>query len=167
MKLVSIWFLPSLPSCELSGLPIFRSLKIEWPSTWCNPPPPNHPEWVPAQPHNSFLDQRSRKVIVWFHMNHFCAVMSLRLCKFCPFSNLWTLPKQGNCVNKLRGMCTFCGYGTLCWNSPQKSYRLACVHPFAKSHDSLRKPSRPTGLFSLRGSTCSTLYDLTWFWLRK
>ena len=29
---------------------------------------------VPVQSHNSFLDQRSRKVIVWFHRNHFCAV---------------------------------------------------------------------------------------------
>ncbi len=26
---------------------------------------------VPVQSHNSFLDQRSRKVIVWFQMNHF------------------------------------------------------------------------------------------------
>ncbi len=29
---------------------------------------------VPVQSHNSFLDQRSWKVIVWFHRNHFCAV---------------------------------------------------------------------------------------------
>ncbi len=29
---------------------------------------------IPVQSHNSFLDQRSRKVIVWFHRNHFCTV---------------------------------------------------------------------------------------------
>ncbi len=28
----------------------------------------------PVQSKNSFLDQRSRKVIVWFHRNHFCSV---------------------------------------------------------------------------------------------
>ncbi len=28
----------------------------------------------PVQSHNSFLDQRSRKVIVWFHRAHFCTV---------------------------------------------------------------------------------------------
>ncbi len=29
---------------------------------------------VPVQSHNSVLDQKPRKVIVWFHRNHFCTV---------------------------------------------------------------------------------------------
>ncbi len=30
---------------------------------------------VPVKSHNSFLDQRSRKVIVCFHRNHFCTML--------------------------------------------------------------------------------------------
>ncbi len=36
----------------------------------------SHLERVPVQSHNSFLDQRSRKVIVWFHWNHFVRTLS-------------------------------------------------------------------------------------------
>ncbi len=34
--------------------------------------------------------------------------------------DLWTLPKERCCVNKLRATCTCYVYGALCWNSPVK-----------------------------------------------
>ena len=37
-------------------------------------PTSNHLKMVPVQSHNSLLDQRSWKVIVWFHRNHVCTV---------------------------------------------------------------------------------------------
>ncbi len=33
------------------------------------------------------------------------------------FLYLWTLPKLGSCINKLRATCTCYVYGVLCWNS--------------------------------------------------
>ncbi len=41
---------------------------------------------IPVQSHNSFLDQKSRKVIVWFYRNPFCTVWEpcLRLQNFSP-----------------------------------------------------------------------------------